>query len=130
MEACPSTLPETSLAHLVTSLMARVDCSAASREAIIPVALAIAESFVRQVPTDGMGLGLVRVSCCYTNCSAINHTVCRSNVKCSTAEMLDSAALCLVLAVVERFRLLKVALKQLLGHSALLILLASTVALP
>jgi hypothetical protein len=62
MEACPSTLPETSLAHLVTSLMARVDCSAASREAIIPVALAIAESFVRQVPTDGMGLGLVRVS--------------------------------------------------------------------
>ena len=62
MEACPSTLPESSLAHLVSSLMARVDCSAASREAIVPTALAIAESFVRQVPTDGMALGLVRVS--------------------------------------------------------------------
>ncbi|KAG5189165.1 hypothetical protein JKP88DRAFT_303007 [Tribonema minus] len=60
MEACPASLPEASLVHLVTSLMARVECSEASRGAIVPAALAIAESFVRQVPTDAVGRALVQ----------------------------------------------------------------------
>jgi hypothetical protein len=94
MEACPSTLPETSLAHLVTSLMARVDCSAASREAIIPVALAIAESFVRQVRTDGMGLGLVRVSFCsnMSHCTAIM-LVQKLSLACSITGMVPQSGI-------------------------------------
>lgn len=49
VEQCPSTLPDTVLSELVDTLLTRVQCSATSREEVIPIALALTESFMYQV---------------------------------------------------------------------------------
>lgn len=49
VEQCPSTLPDSVLSELVDTLLIRVQCSAASREEVIPIALALTESFMYQV---------------------------------------------------------------------------------
>lgn len=49
VEQCPSTLPDSVLSELVDTLLTRVQCSAASREEVIPIALALTESFMYQV---------------------------------------------------------------------------------
>lgn len=49
VEQCPSTLPDSVLSELVDTLLTRVHCSAASREEVIPIALALTESFMCQV---------------------------------------------------------------------------------
>lgn len=51
VEQCPSTLPDSVLSELVDTLLTRVQCSAASREEVIPIALALTESFMYQVRT-------------------------------------------------------------------------------
>lgn len=48
VEQCPSTLPDSVLSELVDTLLTRVQCSAASREEVIPIALALTESFMYQ----------------------------------------------------------------------------------
>ncbi|CAM9368453.1 unnamed protein product [Discosporangium mesarthrocarpum] len=63
MEQCPSTLPASVLGELVESLLMRVECSAASREEVIPIVLAITESFVYQVPSDEMSQCMLRAWC-------------------------------------------------------------------
>lgn len=49
VQQCPSTLPDSVLSELVDTLLTRVHCSAASREQVIPIALALTESFMYQV---------------------------------------------------------------------------------
>ncbi|CAM9799045.1 unnamed protein product [Chrysoparadoxa australica] len=59
MEASPHTLPTSLLAEVVESLLVRVECSAAARDALTPIALTITESFVNQVPGVSMVKSMV-----------------------------------------------------------------------
>eukprot|EP00752_Nemacystus_decipiens_P001833 g1768.t1 len=63
VEQCPSTLPDSVLSELVDTLLTRVQCSAASREEVIPIALALTESFMYQVPSEEMGRCVLRAWC-------------------------------------------------------------------
>ncbi|CAM9336147.1 unnamed protein product, partial [Ectocarpus fasciculatus] len=63
VEQCPSTLPDTVLSELVDTLLTRVQCSATSREEVIPIALALTESFMYQVPSEEMGRCVLRAWC-------------------------------------------------------------------
>ncbi|CAM9299340.1 unnamed protein product, partial [Hapterophycus canaliculatus] len=63
VEQCPSTLPDSVLSELVDTLLIRVQCSAASREEVIPIALALTESFMYQVPSEEMGRCVLRAWC-------------------------------------------------------------------
>jgi hypothetical protein len=86
VEACPKSLPEGLLAELVTSLLVRVDCSAASRIDVIPIVLHVAESFRLQLPTDGMSDSLMKA---WVQC--INYgPSCRALVLQSVYRALDS----------------------------------------
>lgn len=62
VEQCPSTLPDSVLSELVDTLLTRVQCSAASREEVIPIALALTESFMYQV-RERAGKGAGRLRC-------------------------------------------------------------------
>lgn len=52
VQQCPSSLPVSVLSELVDTLLTRVQCSAASRQEVIPIALSLTESFMYQVRAD------------------------------------------------------------------------------